>query len=98
MSTIKKEMINGVMWSAIEKYSGVIISLVITSILARLISPEDFGVVSIASVIIAFLNLFTDLGIGPAIIQNKELTKENLDSIFTFTLVGGIILSILFFI
>lgn len=95
--SVRKDLLHGVFWSAIEKYSGLIISLIVSSILARLISPEDFGIISIATVIINFLSLFTDLGIGPAIIQNKNLTKKDLDSIFTFTLLGGILLSILFF-
>jgi len=95
--SIKKEMFHGVMWSAIEKYSAVIISLIISAILARLISPEAFGVVAVASVLIDFLNIFTDMGIGPAIIQRKDLSDENLNSIFTYTIFGGILLAVLFF-
>jgi teichuronic acid exporter len=95
--SIKKEMFHGVMWSAIEKYSGVFISLIISAILARLISPEEFGVVAIASVLINFLSIFTDMGIGPAIIQRKDLSEQNLNSIFTFTILGGIFLSCLFY-
>jgi len=95
--SIKKEMLTGVVWSAVEKYSGVLISLTISAILARLISPNDFGIIAVASVLINFLNIFTDMGIGSAIIQRKDLTDENLDSIFTFTLIGGFILSVIFF-
>ena len=95
--SIKKEMLTGIVWSAVEKYSGVLISLFISAILARLISPDDFGIIAVASVLINFLNIFTDMGIGSAIIQRKDLTDENLDSIFTFTLTGGIILSVVFF-
>lgn len=94
--SIKKEMFHGVMWSAIEKYSGILISLIITAILARLISPDDFGVIAVASVIINFLNIFTDMGIGPAIIQRKDLDNKELNSIFTFTIIGGVILVIFF--
>lgn len=95
--SIKKEMLQGVLWSAVEKYSSVFISLIISAILARLISPEEFGVVAIASILINFLNIFTDMGIGPAIIQRKDLTEKNLNSIFTYTIVGGFILACLFF-
>jgi teichuronic acid exporter len=95
--SIKKEMFQGVMWSAIEKYSSVIISLIISAVLARLISPEAFGVVAVASVLINFMSIFTDMGIGPAIIQRKDLTQGNLNSIFTFTAIGGIVLSALFY-
>lgn len=64
---------------------------------ARLIDPEEFGVVAIATVIISFFSIFSDLGIAPAIIQNKHLTEDKLNDIFSFTLWTGIGISILFF-
>lgn len=95
--SVKQEILSGVFWSAIQKYSGLIIQILITAILARLLSPEDFGVIAIATVLIAFFTLFTDMGIGPAIIQNRELNQKDLDSIFSFSIWGGIVLSLLFF-
>lgn len=97
MSHIKKQLLSGVFYTAIAKYSGIIISLVVTAVLARLISPDDFGIVAIATVIIAFFGLFTDIGISSAIVQNKELTIKDLSNIFSFTFWMGISLSILFF-
>lgn len=97
MSSTKKELLSGVFYTAIAKYSGIIISLVIAGILARLIEPEDFGVVAIATVIISFFGIFSDLGIAPAIIQNKELSENDLSNIFSFTLWLGIGISIIFF-
>jgi polysaccharide biosynthesis protein len=97
MSDTKKELLSGVLYTAISKYSGIIISLVVAGILARLIAPEEFGIVAIATVIIAFFNVFSDLGIAPAIIQNKELSEKDLHHIFTFTIWLGIGISFLFF-
>ena len=77
-NNIKRQLFSGVFYTALAKYSGIIISLVVAGILARLLSPDDFGIVAIATVIIAFFNLFTDMGISPAIIQHKALTKEEL--------------------
>lgn len=88
MASIKKELISGVLYTAISKYSGIIISLVVAGILARLIAPEEFGIVAIATVIISFFGIFSDLGIAPAIIQNKDLTGKDLNRIFSFTLCG----------
>ena len=95
--SIKKELLSGVFYTAIAKYSGIVVSLVITAILARLIAPEDFGVVAIATVIIAFFNIFSDLGIAPAIVQNKTLLKEDLNHIFSFTIYFAIGISSSFF-
>ena len=97
MSSTKKELLSGVFYTAIAKYSGIIVSLVVAGILARLIEPEEFGIVAIATVIISFFSIFSDLGIAPAIIQNKELSQKDLSNIFTFTIWLGISISILFF-
>lgn len=96
-SNIRKQLFSGVFYTALAKYSNIIISLIVAGILARLLSPDDFGVMAIATVIIAFFNLFTDMGISPAIVQHKSLTKHELSDIFSFTVWTGIGMAILFF-
>ncbi|MBX9188539.1 lipopolysaccharide biosynthesis protein [Bacteroides sp. K03] len=96
-SNLKQQLFSGVFYTALAKYSGIIISLVVAGVLARLLSPDDFGIVAIATVIIAFFGIFTDMGISPAIIQDKTLTEHELSDIFSFTLWMGIGLSVLFF-
>lgn len=98
MSRIKKELFRGVLFTAVGKYSHVVINLVITAILARILTPADFGIVAIATVFINFFSMLSDMGIGPAIIQNKSLCDKDLRSIFGFTFYVGVILSLLFFI
>lgn len=97
MASIKSEISKGVFWIALAKYSGLIISLVITGILARHVSPSAFGTMAVATVIMMFLDIFTDIGIGAAIIQFKELTKRQLDSLFMIGLILGILLCALLF-
>lgn len=96
MNSLKRDFISGVVYTAIAKYSGIFISIIITSILARLIAPEDFGIIAIATVIIMFINLLTDLGFGPAIIQNDDLDKNDISSLFTFTILIGTVVAALF--
>lgn len=96
MGNIKKELTIGVLYTAIAKYSSIIISLIISAILARLLTPQDFGIIAIALIMINFFNMFSDLGMGSAIIQ-KKLTKNDLSQIFSFTIWIGIFLSITFF-
>lgn len=97
MASLKKELLSGVFYTAIAKYSGIVISLVVAGVLARLIAPGEFGIVAVATVIISFFSIFSDLGIGPAIIQNKTLDGNDLSHIFSFTIWSGIILAGLFF-
>lgn len=97
MASIKQQMLSGVFYTAIARYSGIVISLIITAILARLLSPDDFGIVAVATVIINFFGIFANIGIPAAIIQNKELTNKDMNSIYMFTIWIGGILSVLFF-
>lgn len=91
ISIKKATMINFV-----GKYSNVLVQLILNSILARLLTPSEFGVVAIITVFINFFAILADLGIGPAIIQNKELGKREISDIFIFTLVIAGILSLAF--
>ena len=93
----RKELISGVIYTGIGKYSSLLISLIITAILARLLSPNDFGIIAIATVIITFFNLISEIGIAPAIVQYKELSKEDISNIFSLTVYIGLIISILFY-
>lgn len=97
MCEVKKEFFSGVLVTAIAKYSSIIISLVVTSVLSRILVPDDFGVVAIASFFINFFSTLTVSGFGPAIIQNKELSTRDISSIFTLTIYLGLILSGCFF-
>ena len=97
-NNIKQQLFSGVFYTDIAKYSGIIISLVVAGILARLLSPDDFGIVAIATVIISFFAIFTDMGLSPAIIQNKALTQDDLTNIYSFTFWTGIAVALLFFI
>lgn len=97
MSDVKKELKKGVLYTAIAKYSGILINIVITAILARLLTPADFGIIAIATVLIVFFDTISDCGIGPAIIQNKTLTHEDFSCYFSLTLYMGVLLSLIFF-
>lgn len=90
-------MLKGIFYTAISKYSNVIITIIISAILARLLSPEEFGIVALVSVFTAFFSLLGNMGIGPAIVQVKELTQLDLSSIFTFSVLMAFILALTFF-
>ena len=98
MISVKKEIINGVFWNAVAKYSSVIVQLGVTAILARLITPEEFGIVAIATVLITFFSIFSDMGLGSAIIQRQDLTNKDYSSIYSFSVYLSMLLGLLFFI
>ena len=53
--------------------------MIITAILSRLLTPDDFVIVAIATVIISFFGVISDFGIAPAIVQNKELKDSDIN-------------------
>lgn len=86
-----------VLINAIGKYSSVIFQLVFSAFLSRILTPAEFGVVTVINVFVIFFELFSDLGIGTAIIQNRNLDKEDISHIFAFTLYLGVFLAVLFY-
>lgn len=97
MSNIKNEMKKGVGINFIVKYTQLFSNILISAILARLLSPKEFGVVAVVMVFITFFNLLSDLGVGPAVIQNKTLDKKDISNLFIFTGFIGIASGIGFF-
>lgn len=98
MDSISKSIVSGTLYTAIAKYSNIVIQLIVTAILARFIAPEDFGIIAISSVFINLFYLLGDLGIGTAIIQRKDIVKDDLDEYFTFSFYLGVFLSLTFII
>ncbi len=84
------------MFNAASKYTNVIFQLLATSILARLISAEESGVVAVILVFSTFFKLLTDMGLGVGVVQNKELSDDDVNHIYSFTVYIGIIMVPLF--
>ncbi len=84
--------------NACGKYSKVILSLLVNAILSRILLPEDYGIVAVITVFSTFFITFSDMGFGTAIIQKKELEKNDIDHIYTFTVYISVILMLVFII
>lgn len=79
-----------------SKYLNGALNLVVTMVLARILTPEDYGVVAMVSVFIGLFSLLTNMGIGPAVIQYRNLTDEDCSALMSFTLLLGIALALVF--
>ena len=97
MSSISKSLTTGVIYTAIARYSGVFFSIFIGAILARLLTPEEFGIVALVTVFVSFFGLLSDFGLGQAVVQNQSLTNKDIQSIFSFSIFLGLFLASLFF-
>lgn len=74
---------------------GKVISLSTTVILARMLSPEDYGVMTLAMIVISFVGFFNEVGIGAAIVQKSELTITEVNGCFVIAVITSLILSLL---
>ena len=87
---IKHKAISGVIWSAVRNWGSQMGTLLIFFILARLLAPNDFGLVALANVFLAFMWLFLEQGFSQAIIQRQELEPEHLNTAFWINLAVGV--------
>ena len=74
----KKAIMSGLFWKFGERITAQVVSLVVSIILARLLTPSDYGAVSLVMIFITIANVFVSSGLGAALIQKKNV--DNLDS------------------
>lgn len=79
-----------------SKYASIIAQLIITMILARLVSPSDFGLLAIVTIFTTFFSLFSDMGIGTAIVQFRDLDEKDFGSLFVFSAMLAVVMAGLF--
>ena len=84
------------MISLFSKYSVVFINLLFGAVLARLLTPEEYGIVAIVTVFTSLFFLFGDMGLGVGVIQHKTLTQQDENRIFSFSLYLGVVLAFAF--
>lgn len=71
-SSLKTKTINGVFWQFCQKGVGQLVSFAISVLLARLLMPEEFGVVALAGMFTVLTGIFIDCGMGTALVQKKD--------------------------
>lgn len=96
--SLKNKTIKGVGWNVFTNVVGVSTQITIGIVLARLLPPEDFGLIGLSMIIVGFGSLFVNLGLGPAIIQKKEINEDHIGVCFTISVLAGLVIGILVFI
>ncbi|MDO8752698.1 MAG: lipopolysaccharide biosynthesis protein, partial [Anaerolineales bacterium] len=90
---ILQKTARGIFWNFIAYGLSKVLVLVTISILARLLSKDDFGLVALAVVAINYLAVVKDLGLGIALIQQEDDVNKAANTVFTLNLIFGIFLS-----
>jgi teichuronic acid exporter len=97
MSNIKKKFISGVIWESLGRFSALGIQLVVTILIARVLSPSDFGIIGLLTIFIALGQILVDSGFSQALIQKKDADEIDFSTVFFLNFVVAVILYFLLF-
>lgn len=95
---IKQKVVKSLIWKLMERGGSQGIQFIVQIFLARLLSPDDYGIIAIIAIFITIANVFVQNGFNTALIQDKETTEEDFSSVFYISIIVATILyAVLFF-
>lgn len=96
-SQLKKSAFTGMLWKLAERIGAQGVTLLISIILARLLTPDDYSVVGVVNVFFAFCNVFIVGGFNSALIQKKDADEKDYSSVLFVSLgIAGVLYAIIF--
>ena len=95
---LKQKAASGMVWTALQKYSTMGIGFISGIILARLLTPYDYGCIGMLSIFMVLAEAFIDGGFGSALIQKKQPTQEDYSTIFWWNLGMAVVMYAILFV
>lgn len=95
--SLRRRVVRAVGATSLGASLAKIVSLTATLVLARLLTPEDFGLMAMASTVTGFIGFFNEIGIGAAIVQRATVRKEELNGCFGIAILTSLLLSVIIF-
>ena len=96
--SLKKKAAFGMVWTSIQRFAGMGIRFISGIILARLLTPDDYGCIGMLSIFMVVANSFVDGGFASALIQKKRPTQEDYSTVFFFNLGMSILMYAILFV
>ena len=90
--SLKKKTVKGVAWTSLDQFANMGFGFVIGVILARLLSPSDYGLLAMIAVFNSIAFAFLDSGFGSALIRKPDLTENDNCTAFYFNIVAGVVM------
>ncbi|MEE0877703.1 MAG: lipopolysaccharide biosynthesis protein [Treponemataceae bacterium] len=97
MSDLKQKTKIGIIWNILEKIAVQGIGFVLNIILARLLTPHDYGTVGMLTIFLTFSNVFIDSGFSRALIQKQDRTEKDYSTVLIFNIAISIFIYIILF-
>jgi teichuronic acid exporter len=89
---LRRKATQSIGWIILERWSSRLLTLVVIAVLTRLLSPADFGLVAMATVVIALLQVFVESGFVTVLVQKKELGSKDASTAFWTSVVISVVL------
>ena len=96
--SLRSKTISGLLWSFIDSIAGQGITFIVSIILARLLSPKEFGLIGMLTIFIAISQSFIDSGFRQTLIRKQNCTQADYSTVFFFNIVVGFLFYFLLFI
>jgi O-antigen/teichoic acid export membrane protein len=93
---LKEKTISGMIWSFSDSMAGQVIQFIVGLILARILTPAEFGLVGMITVFIAVSQSFIDSGFSQALIRKPDVSENDYSTVFYFNIFAGLIFFLLF--
>lgn len=97
MDNVKNKTLSNMLWRFAERCGAQIIQFVVQIILARLLTPADYGLIGLITVFISISLVFAQSGLGQALVQRKEIDNEEFSTVFYFSLAFSAVLYVILF-
>lgn len=95
--SLKNKAVKGVIWSSIERFSVQGIQFLVMIIMARLLTPKDYGLVGMLTIFIAIAQSLIDSGFSQALIRKQDRSETDNSTVFYFNIAVGFLLYLIFF-
>lgn len=96
--SLKNRTVKGTVWSAADAFLGQGVTFVVGIVLARLLTPAEYGLIGICTIFITVLTSVVDSGFSSSLIRKKDVTDEDFNTMFITNLVVSVVLFVLLFI
>ena len=93
--SLRSQALSGLRWTVSVRLLSQLVTWVITLAVIRLLTPADYGLLAMATVFVAFLSMFSELGLGAAIVQKKDVDEGLLKRAFALILIVDKFISLL---
>lgn len=87
--SLRLQVLTGLKWTALGRLASQVVTWAVTIYVIRLLNPEDYGLMALAAIFSALFTLLSEIGLGPALVQSKDLPPQRLRQVFGIVILSN---------